>query len=114
MAETVCWKPPKFRAHRLTVFNRQGYQREYELEGRKSLGRFTACPQPDIVLSSGIVSRSHGEFGVLEGRCFYRSDFNARPGPDVDVTARSFSVTFSFLAIFQVLQCVFLIFHVFQ
>ncbi len=72
MAETVCWKPPKFRAHRLTVFNRQGYQREYELEGRKSLGRFTACPQPDIVLSSGIVSRSHGEFGVLEGRCFYR------------------------------------------
>lgn len=79
MAETILWKPPEFQVHRLTVFDRQGYQREYELQGRKRLGRFTAGSQPDIILTSAIVSRNQGEFGVWEERCFYR-DMGSKNG----------------------------------
>lgn len=79
MAETIYWKPPAFEVPRAVVFGRQGYEGEYELCGRKKLGRFVSGNTPDIVLFSSIVSRKQGEFGIVESRCFYR-DLGSKNG----------------------------------
>lgn len=72
MAKTVLWKPSEYIIPRVTVFDRRGFKGTYTLEGLQKLGRYTPKRSPDIALFSIVVSREHGEFGVVDGRCFYR------------------------------------------
>lgn len=56
----------------LHLFDRSGHIRDVRLQGRQIFGRETSSVHPDIPVNAQIISKRHGEFGVVEGQTFYR------------------------------------------
>ena len=56
----------------LHLFDRSGHIRDVRLQGRQIFGRETSSVHPDIPVNAQIISKRHGEFGVVEGQIFYR------------------------------------------
>ena len=49
-----------------------GHAQDYFLTGKHSFGREGGSNETDIIVPSYVISRQHGEFGVVENQCFYR------------------------------------------
>lgn len=56
----------------ILCFNMFGHVADFKLQGRQILGRASGDMTCDLAIPSQVMSRTHGEFGVVEGRCFYR------------------------------------------
>lgn len=56
----------------ILCFDVFGHVADFRLQGRHILGRASGDGGCDFVIPSQVISRTHGEFGVVEGKCFYR------------------------------------------
>ncbi len=68
---TVYYAAPPPQPATLLILERGKSVRAVPLRGNVSIGREDPISQCGITLSSGIVSRSHGEFVFAQGNCYY-------------------------------------------
>ncbi|MDD3220256.1 MAG: FHA domain-containing protein [Lachnospiraceae bacterium] len=72
-SKTLLFHPKEEGDSMLLGFHRLGHVSDIMLKERQSLGRETGMDdEAEIAVPSPIISRKHGEFGVVGGRCFYR------------------------------------------
>lgn len=72
MERTVYYQKPNVYRQMLMIFDRNGHVQDICLQDNQILGRPTSEKMPDIPVFSRIISREHGQFGVIQDKCYYR------------------------------------------